>query len=366
MRIAHVLSTLNLGGQERVALDLARGQKNAGHDLLVIGLDTADGPLRSEFDAAKIAVRAVEKRPGGVDLGLSRRLLSTFAEYDIELVHTHNPQPLFYAALPARLSGRGLVHTKHGVNPSRARRRWIRRGLGHLVQGFVAVSEPTAEIARAGRECWPGALEVITNGTELARFGADLAHREAIRDELGIPRDAFVVGTIGRVYPEKAHPFLIESIADDLGDLFHLVIVGPGPDLERVAEKVALLRRPDAVHLTGMRRDVPELLTAFDVFALSSRNEGLPLVLPEAMATELPVVATSVGGVPDVVAEGETGFLVPFGDRSALRDRVRRLREGPALRARMGTRAREVALERYSAERMVTDYLNLYRRVLSS
>lgn len=364
MRIAHVLSSLDYGGQERIALDLAVGQRDAGHEVIIVTLDDGAGPLRAEFNRASLEVLAVPKAGEGFDTGLWRRLGALFRERRLELVHTHNPLPLYYAAVPARATRAALVHTKHGINPTSKRRTWMRRGFGLLVDAFVCVSESTAEVARREHECRRRALHVILNGTDLSRFGPDAAARAAIRDELGIPSAATVVGTVGRIYPEKAHPFLIDSLLDLLGEDLHIVIVGTGPKAEALAEKVASLPRPDAVHLTGIRRDVPQVLCALDVFALPSLYEGLPLVIPEAMATELPVVASAVGGVPRVVDEGETGFLIESGDGEALRDRVIRLRDDPGLRGRMGALGRKIALDRYSSARMVRDYIELYQTVM--
>ena len=122
---------------------------------------------------------------------------------------------------------------------------------------------------------------------------------------------------------------------------------------------VAALPEPRWVVVAGLRMDVPKLLPAFDVFALSSKTEGLPLVVPEAMAVGLPIIATAVGGLPRVVDEGETGLLVPV-DELALRTAIERLAADPEATRAMGRRAREVALERYSHDRMVDAYLDLY------
>jgi glycosyltransferase involved in cell wall biosynthesis len=145
----------------------------------------------------------------------------------------------------------------------------------------------------------------------------------------------------------------------------HLVIAGDGPLLPSLRELTASLGSAPFVHLLGVRRDVPDVLNALDVFAMSSTIEGLPLVVLEAMATALPVVSTRIGGIPDVLEEGATGFLVPVGDEQALRDRVARLVAAPDLSRLCGERARAAAVTKFSAERMQRDYLELYARVLS-
>ncbi len=208
-------------------------------------------------------------------------------------------------------------------------------------------------------------MRTIPNGIDLSRFHPDAEARAAVRAELGVPADAFVVGTVGRLAPEKDQALLMRAVAPLLDENLRLVIVGDG--MERAAldaQAAALGERARFVHLPGARKDVPRFLAAFDVFALSSVTEGLPLVIPEAMATALPVISTAVGGIPGVVAEGETGFLVPPGDEAALRDRVARLAAERALGEKFGARGRALALALYSAERMVRDYLALYHEVL--
>jgi glycosyltransferase involved in cell wall biosynthesis len=364
LSIVHVLSSFGMGGQERVALDLASGQAAAGHHVLTVSLAAGpDGPLAAEFRARGLDIATVAKRPGR-DVVLFAELAALFRRRRADVVHTHNPQPLLFSSLPARASGAALVHTKHGVNPDNRRRLAMRRVAGRLVSAFVAVSEPTAAVARARGECASSRLHVVPNGIDLDRFRPDQIARRAVREELGIPHDAFAVGTVGRLYVEKGHEFLIRALAPVLGDGFHLVITGEGPERANLTAQIAALPRPGAVHLTGNRRDVPRVLAALDAFTLTSKSEGLPLVIPEAMAAGLPVVATAVGGVPQVVDDGETGFLVPYGDDAALRDRMVAL-DGDRQRARrIGATARERALGRYSSRRMVDDYLDLYRKAV--
>jgi glycosyltransferase involved in cell wall biosynthesis len=226
------------------------------------------------------------------------------------------------------------------------------------------VSPETAAFARKRREVDERKLLVIPNGIELGRFHPVPEGRDRIRGELGIAGDAWVIGTVGRVAVEKNHALLVDAAAPLLGPGTRLVIAGDGALLAALREQVTRLGVADFVHLLGARRDVPDVLNAFDTFVLSSDTEGLPLVVPEAMATGLPVISTRVGGVPSVLDEGQTGFLVPPRDTQALRDRVAQLRADPAGSRALGDRARAAAIARFSAERMQREYLDLYARVL--
>ncbi|MBI2392727.1 MAG: glycosyltransferase [Deltaproteobacteria bacterium] len=354
LTIAHLLSSFGLGGQERVALDLARGQARRGHRVLAIGL--APGPLLEEFRAVGAAAQLVEKAPR-LDPTVVLRLAWALRREGVDVLHTHNPQPLAYGAVAARLARAALVHTKHGANPDRGRRLWLRRAGGHLADAYVAVSDATARVARENAECPEARLRTIPNGIDLTAFGPDPSARRAARAELGVPAEATVVGTVGRVSPEKDHALLVRAMGPLLGPGVRLVIVGDGAELPNVR---ALAARSPFVVLTGARRDVPRLLAAMDLFALSSRTEGLPLGLVEAMATALPIVATAVGGVPEVL--GGAGRLVDRGDERALRDAIAALLEDGVAARELGERAR-VRARAFDAEAMVDAYLALYREV---
>jgi glycosyltransferase involved in cell wall biosynthesis len=360
--IAHVLTSFHVGGAERVALLLATSQKQRGYPIVVISLEEPPkGSLTSEFQAAGVMVRQVAKRPTGFDPSLFPRLLACFREARVDVVHTHNQLPLIYAALPGRLSGARVVHTSHGPHPDRPHRLWLRRAAAMSVQTFVAVSEATAAFAREISEVSPQKLRVILNATDLGKVARHAEARARVRGEWGIDVDGCVIGTVGRMAPEKNHALLLEAVRPILGDHALLVIAGDGSEraaTEALAKKLGIANR---VRFLGEVREVPAVLSGFDVFALSSHFEGLPMVLAEAMGASLPVVTTAVGGIPSVVSDGETGYLVPAGDVETLRERIRQLCNDRALARRMGERGLLVARQRYSLERMVDEYLGAYR-----
>jgi glycosyltransferase involved in cell wall biosynthesis len=361
--IVHVLSSFGVGGQERVALDLAILQKQRGHDVSVISLaPPPDGAMADEFREHGIAVERVAKH-GGLDATLVPRLARALRRLRADVVHTHNPLPLIYGAPAARLVRAVAVHTKHGVNPGSRGHHLLRRAAAMLVDAFVAVSDTTAAQAREQRDAPEHRMHTIANGIRLDRYRPDAEARAQIRVELGLG-DAWVVGSVGRLDDYKNQVLLVRAMAPHLSSNVRLVIVGDGPNRAAVEAEVGKLADPRWVVLTGRRMDVPRLVPAFDVFALSSKTEGLPLVVPEAMAAGLPIVTTAVGGLPSVVDEGRTGLLVPV-DEGALSAALATLGADRDRAREMGRRAREVALERYSAERMVDAYLNLYGRALS-
>jgi glycosyltransferase involved in cell wall biosynthesis len=365
MIIAHVLSSFGLGGQERMALELASKQRAAGHFVVAISLSgEPEGAVAADFRKAGVRTETVAKG-NGVDASLPVRLAALLREERAEVVHTHNPHALIYGAPAAGLARAAIVHTKHGKNPDRPRRRLLRRLASTLVDACVAVTPALAALARRDRECDPKYLHVIPNGIDMSRFAPRAEARRRIRAELGIPDDAWVVGTVGRLAPEKDQCLLVEAMAPLLDERRQLVIVGDGPESASLKKAIDTTLRGTYVHMPGARSNVDEMLAAFDVFALTSKTEGLPLVLLEAMATELPVVSSAVGGIPDVVRHDATGFLFPRGEREALTRQLVRLFGSPTLARRVGAAGRKSIAQSHSVDRMAESYEALYRAVVA-
>ncbi len=358
LSIVHVLSSFGVGGQERVALDLAIGQKARGHEVSVISLaPEPDGVMADEFHAAGIPTSRVTKR-GGLDPMLVPRLARAMRDCHADVVHTHNPLPLIYGAPAARLARAAAIHTKHGINPGSRGHHLLRRSAAWLAHAFVAVSETTADQARAQHDAAPDKLHTIPNGIRLERYAPDPRARATARAELGLG-DAWVVGTVGRLDAAKNQAMLVRAMAPLLSSRVRLVIVGEGEARAEIEAAIAELAEPQWVVMTGRRMDVPGLVHAFDVFALSSKTEGLPLVVPEAMAAGLPIVTTNVGGLPGVIEDQVTGLVVPVDERAFGAALATLEADRPRARE-MGARARVDALARFSSDRMVDAYLELY------
>jgi glycosyltransferase involved in cell wall biosynthesis len=320
--------------------------------------------LLDEFVNDGIGVQVVSKN-FRLDPTLPPRLAWIFRQRGVDVVHTHNPPPLVYAGIAARSMGAALVHTKHGVNHDLGRRIWLRKMAGQLVHGLVAVSEDTADHAIRQGEADGGCVQVISNGVDTDLYRPRAEARRALRSELGLSDETWVVGSIGRLVPEKNYASLLRAVAPLIRDgHVRLVLVGDGPEKESLRLLCRQLRIEDGVMMLGIRQDGHLLLSAMDAFALSSRTEGLPLALLEAMASELPVVATRVGGIPALLEGTDAGFLVPPGDEDALRAEIDRLRRDPEGARQVGKRARRLVVRQYGLDVVVEKTNAMYATAL--
>jgi glycosyltransferase involved in cell wall biosynthesis len=212
----------------------------------------------------------------------------------------------------------------------------------------------------------PAKIKIVYNGIDIMRF-KDFKESTKLRNGLSISKKARIVGTVGKLSsPQKNIPLFLRSakiVAGRLSDV-RFVVVGGGRLLNLMKNLSSDLGISEKVHFTGEREDIPEILDALDVFVLSSYKEGLPNVIMEAMAAAKPVVATSVGGVPELVVDGVTGFLVPSNDEEKLSQAVIRLLTNPEMSKEMGEEGRRRVSEFFSADRMIKEIESLYSHLL--
>ena len=362
LKIVHVVLSLQPGGLERLVCDLSVSTSRSGSEVLVCCLDV-DGKLSDSLRRAGVRVLVVKRRPG-LDASLILRLARLFRRERVGVVHTHGLDPMLYAGWAARLAGiPGRVHTQHATMLEAAdwRRRLKFRVAARAFHKIVAVSARTHDIVLAHHHA---AAQVVTiaNGVDERRFAAAVPH-QALPVVPGERRD-LVIGTVARLAPEKALDRLLDvfAIVRQTRPRVRLIIVGDGPERGRLEALVDRLGIRPAVSFLGHQDNVERILQQFDVFVLSSLTEGIPLALLEAMAAGIPVVATAVGGVPEVVGHAESGLLVSPEDPRSLLHAIVDLLDHPEKRASLGTKAAARIRDKFSLSRMAADYRKLYRQ----
>lgn len=278
-------------------------------------------------------------------------------------IHAHSFGPLVYA-VPARwlAGGTRLVNTEHSIEYLLERPDFRRtlRFMSRSIDRFVVLGERMRRYYASEIGVPPASLRVIPNGVATLE-PTTAARRAAARAALGLG-DGFCVTTVGRLAPEKNFPMLIEAFAKATREepTSRLVFVGDGSERAPLEALAARLGVAERVLFAGWRKDVAELLPAFDLFVLSSFSEGLPMSMLEAMSAGVPVVSTAVGDIPEVITSSESGLLVPPRDPDALANAIGAMLGSPDLRTRAGDAGRALVLGRYSRAAMVDAYLEAY------
>lgn len=384
VRVLRVIARLNMGGPALHVTYLAAGLAERGYETTLVAGSLAPGEDSMAFVAEELGVPVVRIEELHRDISPARdaiavlRLARLIRRVRPRILHTHTAKAGALGRLAALLAGDArpplVLHTFHGhvlrgyFDPVRtAGFRQLERWLARMSTALIAVSPQVRDdlvaLGVAPRE----SFVVIRLGIELEeRVAADAQQRAETRRLLGIPPDRFAVGWIGRMTGVKriedvllAFRRLRESGADAC-----LCLVGDGPDrpvVERRAHELGVMRH---TLFLGYQEDVAPFYAVFDALVLPSLNEGTPVSAIEALAAARPVVATRVGGVPDVVREGVDGFLVDPGAVDDLAERLARLAADPGLRERMGAAGRARVLPRYAVDRLVDDVDRLYRSLL--
>jgi glycosyltransferase involved in cell wall biosynthesis len=366
LRITHVVLSLDVGGLERNVVNQIRAGHELGQDVSVICLEKR-GVLAPRAETLGAPVLCLEKRPG-IHLGVIARLRRAVANLRPHVVHTHQIGPLFYAG-PALL-GLGVplvVHTEHGKVDYHGslRKRWLGRLAGLHTDRFYCLSRDMADAVAAQGVVPRGKLSVIDNGIALEDYQSP-CDTQALRQSLGIPKLAPVIGNVARLHEIKRHDVLIRAVkrVRDAGVDAHLLLVGDGPLRSELAALATELGLTDIVHFAGFQPQTTAYVQMMDCFALTSRSEGMPQALLEACAAGTPVIASQVGGIPEVIEHEHSGLLVPVGDEASLAAGIFRLLGNRAWALQLAEQARQGVLARFDIRRMAQDYHRDYLRLL--
>lgn len=365
LRVVHVIDALVLAGMEYGVIKVSNRIDRTLVDPAIVCLrhqaDATKGVLDPTVDV--VTLLAATKR----NWGLILRLAAVFRRQRARVVHAHNWQTYLYATLAARLAGVPVViHGEHGhdVEAPSARRLAVKRALAPLVTRFVAVSEDLARELVRDWKLRPERIVCIANGVDLSQFEAERTGAETRRD-LGIDPDELVVTNVGGIRHVKDHPTLVRAFARVRAARPEARLLIVGSDYHRglkakLVELAESLGVAEAIVFTGIRKDIPDLLAATDVYVNASVFEGMSNTILEAMAMGKPVVATAVGGNVELVEDGRTGLLVPPSDPERLGGAIERLLADGALRASMGREGRARIERRHAMAGMVRGYSDLY------
>ena len=367
IRILHLITDLGTGGAQTAVLRLLAGLDRRRFSPAVACFYDADTAIARQIRALDISV---------IDLRMTSkwrwdalwRLYCLLRREPPVILHTW----MFHANFVGRVLGRlahvpVIVTSRRNVEIGGTTRELLNRWTVWLDDAVVAVCELARQTEIERARIGPEKVVTIYNGLDAGQFAiANPRIPAQIRQAFIVPIEAPLLGSIGRLHRQKGLPDLLVALAQVQGRVpgVRLLLIGEGELRGELESQASALGLSETMVFAGARTDVPAIMAALDVLVLPSLWEGLPNIVLEAMAAGLPVVATNVGGTPEVVVEGVTGLLVPPGDPDALAQSIARLLCDPDLRCQMGQAARERVVNHFSVERTVEQTSRLYEHLL--
>ena len=365
-RVVYLSHAFMVGGAEEMVLSLVKRLPDRYESMVVCIHDA--GPIGEEIRRTGVPFEVL-----GLNPGLARpldvlKLRDFLIAADPTIVHTFLLTGSLYGRFAAMMANAPVVigtevNIYENKRPSHARmEQWLMRGTDAVVASAQSVKD--FYIAQVGAD--PAKVEVIYNAVDWSQLDVTTP-RDGFHEALGIPREAMTAGIIARLTKQKAHRVLFEAMAQHKAlERLHLLVVGDGELRDDLHRQTAALGLQQRVHFAGARRDLGNILGAIDFFVMPSLWEGLPLSLVLAMGAGLPVVATRVAGIPEVVQHDVSGLLVGAGDSTALGGEMARLVESEELRRTLGGRGRDFVLPRFGFDRYIDSITRLYDRLLDA
>jgi len=370
-KIIFFTGSMALGGIERLVRDLALDLKKTGEwEPSVCCLIGKTGDFLSDLQDAGVPVyECILNRRRLVSFPF--RLAHLLRKIKPDIVHSHVDFSIPWQVLGSRLGGvKKIVWTQHSEyqnwNKSKiARFRiWLYLQISWpIISAYTAVSQGAQKSIAVFSGRNPSDFRVINNPVDTSVFKPDLRNRDTTRKFFGLAENQFVMGTVARLDSVKGHEVLIQAAKKIVSEIpgSHFVFIGDGPLRSTLEERVKLCGLEDHITFLGWKRNINEILPGFDLFVLPSLREGLPLSIIEAMACGLLVVASNVGGVPEVL--GDVGILVPPGDPDALAEAVIEIYSQSEKRPSFKDDARKRVIERFSLEKILLEYIHLYEEI---
>lgn len=371
--VAHVIHALGTGGLENGLVNLINRTPPGRYRHAIISL-TDSSSFAARLSDPQTPILCLRRRPGP-GIGWYGRLWRALRDLKPAIIHSRNLSAL-EAQIPALLiPGARRVHGEHGrdlfdLHGHNRKYNLLRRAIRPLVQRYIAVSQDLAGWLRDCLGVPPQRVRQIYNGVDQQRFHPRVGPRSDLAPPGFLSPESLVIGTVGRLAGVKDQGTLVAAFArlcqahPEAAGRLRLVIVGDGPDANTIRERVAALGIAPVTWLAGERDEVPDLLRLLDLFVLPSLGEGISNTVLEAMATGLPVVATRVGGNPELVEDGHNGLLVSPGDPGSLAEALGRYLDHPSLLTEQGARGLARVRRDFHWDGCVAAYLGVYDELL--
>ena len=365
MHVMYVIWSLGLGGAEQVVLHLARGLDKNRFRVSVCCLND-EGEFAPVLQQSGVKVFALHKQKG-IDLAVVSKLRRIFKEQEVDLVHAHLWGGNFWGRIAAHKEHIPVVVTEHNVDVWKTPIHFfLDRMLYRKADKFLCVSDSVRQFYSGHLHVRKECLNVLYNGIETDENVIPSGAGLQLKSEFNIGENTFVFSIIGRLVPQKGHSFFLDvfkRIAARHPDV-KVLIIGDGPLKQALTEQIIQNGLKDKVVLTGLRKDVPAILSITDAVVLPSFREGLPMTLLEGMVREKVVVASAVGGTPELVTDGVDGFLFEAGNAGQLEEKLNFVLSGGENLSNIRAAARRKVCEQFSLSNMIRQHEAVYQEMI--
>jgi len=368
--VMHVINAYALGGAEKLVFDIASGMDKTKFDVFVCSIaargDEIERAVRHDLENRGVKTLSLDKAPCKQRLHSILKLAKILWKNKIDIVHTHCPSPDFYGCLAAFICRVPLVLST--IHNTAGYSRCNEKVLGYFSYKYIAISEQVQKYAVSGLHIPTHKIALIHNGINMEKFKRPSVIKEDKLAELGIAGNKKIITNIGRVAEQKGQLYLIQAakiILKQFPDV-HFLILGDDQSDKKLAQELKQIVKTenlnDYITFAGVRQDVPEILAITDVFAFPSLWEGFSLVTLEVMAAGVPMVATDVGSIREVLVDRENGLIVPPKDVAALAEGIKFMLSDPERAKAMGLKGKKAVQEKFAIENTVRGYEELYLR----
>ena len=361
-KVAHVTFDMRIGGAEQVILNLVKNTDHSLYDISILCLDRPIGPFGISLQNNGTKVVSFARRPG-FDIELIRTLRRYVLSHCIDILHCHQYSPYVYGVLAAMGTKCRVIFTEHGrfhPDQRKLKRILINPLLSRITDHITAISMATKNALVRYENFPPGKIRVIYNGIDDTRYR--LLPDPNFKESLGLPASGFILGTVARLDSIKNQALMIRGLRTVLQTCpdTYLLLVGDGPERERLEKLAADLQLSSHILFTGFRQDTHHFYKIMDIFLLTSFSEGTAMTLLEAMASSLPCIATGVGGNPEIVQDRETGVIIANDNEDALAQSILALHENKDQLRNLGLAGRRRFEEHFTVRKMVGEYQKIY------
>ena len=356
INVLHVVLNLHVGGLERFVIELM--DKYSDNIVPHVVCLEEKGEL-AQFVKGNLI--CLGEKPG-LKFGSALKIVKIIQKYNIEIVHTHNESAHLYGSLAGFISRTPVIHTRHGkYSHSSTRKQLLNVFSSWLTTKVVGVSEDVSKMMVMKEFVSTNKVSTVLNGVDVEAYLP-----RSKRNLFNCKNDCVKIGIVARLEPVKDHSNLLRACHElkKFSDDFVLIVVGDGTLRQQLSDEAAGLQIDDRVIFTGTRHDITDIVNELDIYVLSSISEGISLTLLEAMSCCLPVVATNVGGNPEVVKEGETGYLVPPRDPALFAEKLLCLIGDGEMRTDMGNAGRARVERFFNLSQTAKNYEKLYSELL--